>query len=313
MQLNHPGRQVPKFLNDESVAPSAVGFGADLEAFFAVPRELSGGEVGELVERFGESAALAESAGFDGVQIHGAHGYLVSQFLSPTTNRRDDEWGGDEERRRRFVTEVYREVRRRTSPGFGVAIKINSADFQKGGITEDESARTIVALAAEGMDFIEVSGGTYEAPAMVRELAGETVKESTKQREAYFLRFAEALRERLDKPLVVTGGFRSGSAMAAAIDSGAVDMVGLARTLAIAPDLPERLLSEGDVRIDLPPKKTGIAMIDRMGMTELTWYERQLHRMGRGKDPKPDESGLYATLAHLVSMGPAVFRTRRAR
>jgi len=161
MQLNHPGRQVPKFLNAESVAPSAVPFGEQMQAMFGEPRALTIEEIEELVVRFGRSAAVAEQAGFDGVQIHGAHGYLVSQFLSPLTNLREDRYGGSAENRRRFVLEVYRSIREATGPGFGVAIKINSADFQRGGISEEESMATIRALGEAGMDFIEISGGTY--------------------------------------------------------------------------------------------------------------------------------------------------------
>ena len=270
-------------------------------------------EIEAIIEAFGQSARRVQEAGFDGVQIHGAHGYLVSQFLSPRMNERDDAWGGSAERRRRFVVEVYRAIRHRTGAGFGVAIKINSADFQKGGTTEEESAETIVALAEEGMDFVEISGGTYEAPAMMREKRRAPIRESTKRREAYFLSFAQTLRAQLDTPLALTGGFRSGAAMADAIQSGAVDFVGLARTLAIDPDFPNRLLDEGDVRVEVPSRKTGIGPIDKLGMLELTWYERQLHRMGQGKEPRPNENPLYAAVAHSLTHGLKAFRTRRAR
>lgn len=308
MQVNHPGRQVPKFLNRESVSPSAVPFAPHMRSAFATPRALTEAEIETLVTRYATTASVAAKAGFDGVQIHGAHGYLVSQFLSPHTNRRDDKWGGSRENRRRFALEVYRAMRRETPEGFGVAIKINSADFQKGGISEDESTETIVALAAEGMDFVEISGGTYEAPKMM------STKRSTQEREAYFLAFAEQLRSKLRTPLVVTGGFRSGGAMAAAIDSGAVDMVGLARPLAVRPDFPNDLLARGDISMETPPRKTGIGAIDRLGMMELAWYERQLHRMGAGKEPKENENVLWSMIAYMTSHGPAGFlRTRRAR
>lgn len=309
MQINHPGRQVPKFLNKGgSVAPSAVPFREQMQPMFATPRALTEEEIQDIVRRFATTAAVAEKAGFDGVQIHGAHGYLVSQFLSPHTNQRNDEWGGSPENRRRFVMEIYRAIRARTKPGFGVAIKINSADFQKWGITEEESTETILALASEGMDFVEISGGTYEAPAMM-----SSKKESTRKREAYFLAFAELLREKLETPLVVTGGFRSGGAMAQAVHSGAVDFVGLARTLAIRPDFPKELVEQGNVRVEIKSRRTGIGIIDKQGMVELTWYERQLHRMSRGKEPKPDENPLLSLMAYSMIQGPRAFRTRRAR
>lgn len=127
-------------------------------------------------------AAVCETAGFDGVQVHGAHGYLVAQFLSPLSNQRDDAWGGDAERRMRFALEVVRRIRTRVSPGFAVGIKLNSADFQRSGFTEDESRGVVAALAQEGLDLIEVSGGSYEAPAMMGAATA-----STQAREAYFL------------------------------------------------------------------------------------------------------------------------------
>ncbi len=278
IQLNHPGRQVPKFLNEESVAPSAVAFNPAIRPYFATPRALEEAEIHDLIERFARAAALAERSGFDGVQIHGAHGYLVSQFLSPKTNQRTDAWGGSPEKRRRFVTEIYRAIRAATGDACGVAIK-----------------------------FIEISGGTYEAPAMMKPR-----RDSTRRREAYFLEFAEALRGQLDVPLGVTGGFRSGAAMAEALDAG-IDLIGLARPLGIDPDLPRRLTREGDIRIDVPARNTGVKALDRLGMFELTWYERQLHRMGAGKDPIPDENPLKAAIAHGLKTGFDTFRTRRAR
>ncbi len=278
-----------------------------MRAMFATPRALTIEEIEDLVARFGRSAAIAERAGFDGAQIHGAHGYLVSQFLSPLTNQRTDRYGGSAENRRRFLLEVYRAMRDATQPGFGIAIKINSADFQRGGTSEEESMETIRALGHVGMDFVEISGGTYEAPAMVG------VKSSTKAREAYFLTFAEKVRTELDTPLAVTGGFRSGAAMADAISSGAIDFVGLARPLAVRPDLPRELLTLDDTRIELAPRTTGVKTIDRMGMVELAWYARQLHYMAAGKEPVPERHPLRALAEQLMTAGPKAFRPRRGR
>lgn len=306
MQVNHPGRQVPRFLNKDAVAPSAVPFGKQLAGAMAVSRALTEDEILGLIQRFATTAKIAEKAGFDGVQLHAAHGYLVSQFLSPLTNQRTDDWGGSGENRRRFAVEIIRAMRAATSSDFGVAIKINSADFQRGGSTEEESLGAILALADEGLDFVEISGGTYEAPAMM------SPRKSTQEREAYFLAFAETLRGKLDGPLAVTGGFRSGAAMAQAVNSGAVDMVGLARTLAIAPDFPNELLQRGDVRQDLPNLKTGIGMVDSMAMAELLWYERQLHRMGKGNDPQPRENPVKALALYALKAGPKALRRRRA-
>jgi 2,4-dienoyl-CoA reductase-like NADH-dependent reductase (Old Yellow Enzyme family) len=265
-----------------------------MAAFFATPRELADAEVREVIGRFGTAAGIVKKAGFTGVQIHGAHGYLVSQFLSPHHNCRNDDWGGTAEKRRRFVLEVYRAMREAVGPGFPVGIKLNSADFQRGGFSEDESLDTIRALADAGIDLIEISGGTYEAPAMTGVRVGKApVRESTRQREAYFLEFAERARKAVKTPLVVTGGFRSAQGMAEAISSGAVDMVGLARMLAIEPEAPARLLSGNNPLHQVKPITTGIKAIDKLGLLEISWYAGQLRRIGNGQAPKPGESGLW--------------------
>lgn len=297
VQLNHPGKQAPKGLNKENVAPSAVPFRKDMQAFFPTPRELTDAEVRELIARYGRAAGLVKRAGFTGVQIHGAHGYLVSQFLSPHHNQRTDEWGGSPEKRRRFVLAVLAAMRTEVGADFPIGIKLNSADFQRGGFTEDESLDTIRALAAAGIDLIEISGGTYEAPAMTGvKTQAAPAKDSTRQREAYFLAFAEKARQAVQVPLVVTGGFRSLEGMAAAINSGAVDLVGLARAVAIEPDVVKRLLAGQAPREQVRPIKTGIPPIDRMGLMEVSWYTGQLKRIGRGEAPRPNESALWVFL-----------------
>lgn len=309
MQLNHPGKQVPKGLNAESVAPSAVPFDEKLQRFFATPRELSVAEIEDIIGRFGHSAAVAKEAGFTGVQIHGAHGYLVSQFLSPRQNLRDDAWGGDAERRKRFVVRVYEAIRGEVGPGFPIGIKLNSADFQRGGFTEEESLDVIDTLAGLGIDLIEISGGTSEAPAM----SGMRNRDSTRTREAYFLEFAEKVRKRVATPLMVTGGFRSCGAMSEALASGALDLIGMARPLAIDPEFPNKLLGGEDVVSPVAPRRTGIKAIDRMAMLEVTWYERQLKLMGQGLDPRPDENLHCAFVKILLSGGIGIWKTRRLR
>ncbi|MEI8159251.1 MAG: NADH:flavin oxidoreductase/NADH oxidase family protein [Burkholderiales bacterium] len=313
VQLNHPGKQSPKGLNKGgTVSPSAVPFGREMQAFFATPRELTDADVRALVQRFGEAAKVVKSAGFSGVQIHGAHGYLVSQFLSPLHNVRTDDWGGTPEKRRRFVLEVYAAMRKAVGKKFPIGIKLNSADFQRGGFTEEESLDTIRALADAGIDLIEISGGTYEAPAMTGVKTGKPpVKDSTRQREAYFLEFAEKARKAVKTPLVVTGGFRSAKGMALAIDSGAVDMVGVARMLALEPDVPNKLLAGSAPRYQVKPITTGIKAIDKMGLLEISWYTGQLKRIGRGKSPKPNELGLWVFIKQAWGMLRAGKKSRK--
>ena len=225
VQLNHPGRQSnPLDLGHKPVAPSAIAMSIPGAP---TPRELTSAEIEEIIERFATSAAVCETAGFDGVQIHGAHGYLVAQFLSPLSNQRTDEWGGDPARRMRFLIEVVRRIRTRVTPGFAVGLKLNSADFQRGGFSFEDSQ-----TAGEGLDLIEVSGGSYEQPAMMGSAA-----DSTRAREAYFLDYARTVRSIVgDIPLAVTGGFRSRSAMEEAVNSGECDVIGLGRPTATTPD-----------------------------------------------------------------------------
>ena len=310
MQINHPGKQAPAALNRETVSPSAVPFSdPNLKRFFHVPRALTVAEIEDLVRRFGETAALAKEAGFSGVQIHGAHGYLVSQFLSPRHNRREDAYGGSAENRRRFVLEVYDEIRRRVGGDFPVSIKLNSADFQKGGFTEEESLAVVEALDARGIDLIEISGGTYEAPRM----AGQGQRESTRRREAYFLSYAEQVRSRVKVPLMVTGGFRSREGMAAALEDGATDVIGLARPLVLDPAFSNRLLAGEDAVSAVAPIRTGIRAVDNAAMMEVSWYTLQLARIARGKAPLADAGGLSSLLKVAGLIGWRRLRMGRLR
>lgn len=309
MQINHPGKQSPTFLSREPVAPSAVPLGAGLESAFATPRALEPNEIEELIERFATTAAIAKKAGFDGVQLHGAHGYLVSQFLSPHHNRREDAWGGTLEKRARFAREVLAAMRRAVGESFPIGIKINSADFQRGGFTEDESLEVIRMLADGGIDLIEISGGTYEAPAMT----GAEVRDSTRQREAYFLAFAERVRAEVDVPLALTGGFRTAEGMASAVCSGAVDLVGLARALALEPDLPRRVLGGEAFVSRVRRLSTGIRKLDQLTALDVSWYENQLARIGAGKAPDPNLGEWRSVIMSLARLGLAATRMRRAR
>ena len=309
MQINHPGKQCPRGLNKQSIAPSAIPFRKDLQAAFATPREMTHEEILDTIARWANAARIAKKAGFGGIQIHGAHGYLIGQFLSPHHNQRTDQWGGSAENRRRFVLEVYKAVRAAVGDDYPVGIKLNSADFQRGGFSEEESMAVISALAGAGIDLLEISGGTYEDPAMT----GVVKKQSTIDREAYFLEFAEKVRKLIATPLMLTGGFRTIKGMNDALLSGHIDLVGLARPTAIEPDLPNRLLSGQDALFTVRPQVTGIGMVDRAALMEIQWYTRQLHRMGKGQDPKPNESALYAFIVGLLTSGIYMFRSRRAR
>ena len=300
VQLSHPGKQCPKGLNRETVAPSAIGFGPAMAPLFGVPRALTEEEIYDLIRRFGESARICEKAGFQGVQIHGAHGYLVSAFLSPKHNHRTDQWGGSLENRMRFLLESFKEIRKQTSASFVVGVKLNSADFQKGGFTEEDSVAVFKALDALGVDFIEISGGTYEAPAMAGAKRKQpAIKESTIQREAYFLEFAEKVRKEVKTVLMVTGGFRTRAGMDAALASGACDLIGIARPLAVETDVTDSLIAGSNVKYATQPIKTGIPPIDKLAIMEVIWYAAQFRAIGQGKAPNPKLSPLGVFLRYM--------------
>lgn len=307
VQLSHPGRQCPKGLNKETVAPSAVPFSPALATTFGTPRELREDEILDIIQRFARAAQICEQAGFEGVQLHGAHGYLISQFLSPLTNKRQDRWGGSIDNRMRFLLEIYQAVRAATSDDFIISVKLNSADFQRGGISEEDVIQVFKAIDAAGIDLIEVSGGTYEAPAMAG-VKAEKRKASTLAREAYFLEFAERIRQEVRCHLMVTGGFRTVQGMNTALASGACDFIGIARPFAVEPDLAHHLLAGQDVRYGVDKIKTGIPLVDKMAIMEIIWYAAQFKDIAQGKQPNPKLSPLKVFFKYLKGNLTAVIK-----
>lgn len=280
LQLNHPGRQSSKVVSSRPVAPSAVPMGM-LPAMFAQPRVLDSDQIQEIIDRFARSASIAAESGFDGVQVHAAHGYLINQFLSPLTNRRTDRWGGSLADRSRLLLEVIEAIQQVTPSGFAVGVKLNSADFQRGGFSEEESMTVVSYLEASGIDLLEVSGGTYEAPAML-----STQRASTREREAYFLDYVHTVRSTTSLSILLTGGFRTPRGMEAAVAAGNVDLVGLARPLTLVPDLPGRVLSgeagAAEIAVPTPPVPKGTLQL----LSETPWYVHQMRRLGQGRDPQ---------------------------
>jgi 2,4-dienoyl-CoA reductase-like NADH-dependent reductase (Old Yellow Enzyme family) len=267
---------------------------------FARPRALTEREIERLIERFARAAAIVQTAGFDGVQLHGAHGYLISQFLSPLANLRSDAWGGDAERRSRFLIETVRAVRKAVGRAYPIAVKLNSADFQRGGFTKQESLHVVERLEAESIDLLEISGGTYECAAMMGQ--GIEQRPSTRRREAYFLEYAEDVRARSRMPLLLTGGFRTRPAMDRALASGAIDLVGLARPFALEPELGKRLLASPDAGFVNPHLATGIAALD--AALETLWHGAQLARMAKGALPTRRLGRLEAVLQYVRGASP---------
>ncbi len=316
MQISHPGRQCGRIVSSRPMAPSEVQL--NLMGNFGRPVAMTEHDIEMALGGFTRAAAVARDTGFTGVQVHGAHGYLVSEFLSPKLNRRDDQWGGSLENRARFLLEAVRGVRSVVGPAFPVSVKLNSADFQKGGFSFDDSLQVAEWLDEAGVDLIEISGGNYEQPTMFGiegrpEDAADIRRESTRRREAFFLEYAARMRERVKAPLAVTGGFRTRQAMDDALAKGEVDVVGLARPLCTEPDLPRRLI-DGSAEGAVPwEEKIGIGK-GRFGpdssiflfkalnaFSAIAWYYRQLVAMADGKPLRLDLHPLRALFEHQRS------------
>ena len=260
-QISHAGRQTMKPVNPHPKAPSAVKLGLP-GGQFGEPVALTEAEITDLIARFASAAHSCREGGFDGAQIHAAHGYLISQFLSPRSNQRTDQWGGSLENRARFLRAVVKATRAAVGPQFALSVKLNSADFQKGGFAFEDSQTVVGWLAEDGVDLIEISGGTYEQPKLLgieglEPVEQPGVKASTLAREAYFVDFALAMKEAVKVPLMVTGGFRSRAAMEEALARGAADVIGLGRPLCVQPDGAARIFAGAD---SLPRAETGLGL-----------------------------------------------------
>lgn len=305
MQINHPGRQMQNNLGQETWAPSAVPIDlGSLSKRFDTPKAMAEDKIQDVIKRFIRTAQLAEQAGFTGVQIHAAHGYLLSQFLSPLTNRREDRWGGSLENRARLLLEVVKGVRAAVEADFSVSVKINSADFQRGGFSSDDARQVVEMLNDMSVDLVEISGGSYEAPAM----HGRTRDDSTIAREAYFLEFAKEIQATAKMPIMVTGGIRRAAIAEQAIGSG-IDMVGIATALAINPRLP---LEWRDGKDSVPTievadwKNKTLASLAYMATVKY-----QLTKLSRNNQPNPEVSPLWALLSGQVKIALQSRRYRR--
>ncbi|MFF0632137.1 NADH:flavin oxidoreductase/NADH oxidase family protein [Nocardia sp. NPDC004151] len=304
MQINHPGRQVRADMPGVAWAPSAVRVDTGKTSkMFAEPVAMSAAQIAETVRRFAETARRAAEAGFDGVEIHAAHGYLLSQFLSPLANRRTDQWGGSLQNRARLLLDIVRAVRATVAPEFAVAVKLNSADFQRGGFDADDAAAVIAMLAPLGVDVVELSGGSYEAPAMT----GQAGDDRTRAREAYFLTLAAELATTSPLPLMLTGGIVR-RRVAEEVLAGGVDLVGMGTALAVDPDLPTTWRHEPEAAVELTPvrmKNKAIASAASMARVR-----RQLRRLGAGRPTRPTLNPTLALLQETALQRRALRRYR---
>ena len=331
MQISHAGRQSPRYVTTKPVGPSAVQL--ELLGNYAAPRALREDEILDLIKRFARVAKIAKEAGFTGVQVHGAHGYLLSSFLSPVTNQRTDQWGGSLENRARFLLEAIRAVRQTVGASFPVSVKLNSDDFRKGGFSNEECLQVVKWLNVEKIDLLEISGGTYEQPRLLGHTGAEdsvkdeqpAVRESTKKREAYFLNYAKAIREVAEMPVMVTGGFRSREAMEEALNDGVCDVIGLGRPLCTHPDTPKQLMNG---KIDRAAGFENMLKLSEKGafspsssilplklinvLGAQAWYYQQIFRLADGLEAKPSMSLIGAFFKYLYDELATAIKVKRA-
>ena len=303
MQISHAGRQTPGEINSSPKAPSSVQLKIPGRNY-GVPSALSTEEINEIIKKFTFVAKIARETGFTGIQIHSAHGYLLSEFLSPDINLREDEWGGTVENRSRIHVEIIKSIRREVGEDFPISVKMNSADFQKGGFSPDDSIQVAKIIEAAGVDNIEISGGTYEQPRLlgldnvsINPDRSEVRKETTIAREAYFREDAEKIKKNIQIPLMVTGGFRTKEGMESAVKSGACEIVGVGRPLCANPfaikemfdgkieQLPiyEKTLSLGPWIFSPSSPFRLIQALNAFGAQ--AWFYQQIKRMGDNKLP----------------------------
>lgn len=299
MQLNHPGKQMPRGSGRQPIAPSAQALEGELATGFAPPRAMTLAEIKETIEAFVLAAQLAQQAGFSGVEIHAAHGYLINQFLSPADNQRSDEYGGSFENRTRFLREIYDGIRQAVGKDFIVGLKLNATDFSETGFSFEDCQRLVALMQEAGADFIEISGGNYSSPVF----GGEGTE---------LLTYAKALAQQAAVPIISTGGFRSVKAMEEALADG-VSMIGLARPLALNPELPTEI-SRGQVQAWQTPRvTTGSRHLDRavQFLLSISYYEGQMRRLGRGKESTSSTNVLPFLLTTLAHHGRSALRPRR--
>ena len=315
-QISHAGRQCQKMVNPHPKAPSAVKLGLP-GGQFGEPVAMSEADIEAVIAGFARCARVLKNAGFTGVQLHAAHGYLLSQFLSPRSNQRKDQWGGSLENRARALLESVRAVRDAVGPSFPVGVKLNSADFQRGGFDFEESLQVAKWLEAESVDLLEISGGTYEQPRLlnvdgIEPVEDQSVKASTKAREAYFVDFAQAMRKELTMPLMVTGGLRRLDAMEDALASGSADVIGIGRPLCGMPKAMNELLSGAaelprfENQLSLLPSwlkfLEGINLFKTIGtFATQYWYYEQISILGHTGEIDPQLSVLKATQRQMKS------------
>ncbi|MEM7666899.1 MAG: NADH:flavin oxidoreductase/NADH oxidase family protein [Pseudomonadota bacterium] len=325
-QISHGGRQTQKLVNPHPKSSSDVPLALP-GGQFGKPTPLTVEEIADLTERWAIASKACQDAGFTGVQIHAAHGYLISQFLSPRVNLRIDQYGGSLENRARFLLDVVKAVRAKVGPDFPISVKLNSADFQKGGFAFEDSLQVVEWLEQASVDLIEISGGSYEQPKLMgaegmEPEEAQNVAPSTAAREAYFVDFAKAMQSHVKLPLMVTGGFRTRAAMQQALDMGAADVIGLGRPLCLMTDAPTQLI-EGlealpryEDGLDMIPSWLGFLKSFQMmkainGFAGIYWFYQQIWLLGN-EGRKDEDFPVFKAFRIVDTRNKAIMKARRA-
>lgn len=328
VQLAHPGRMSPLGAGNRpadmpTLCPSRVPVKLGdswldkiaLDKLLGTPKAMTLQDIDDVVADWVRGAKVAKEAGFKGCQLHGAHGFLLSQFLSPHTNRRTDEYGGSPENRLRLLKRLIREIRDVCPPPYCLSVKLNSGDYMaEGGLTQDEALEQVRWLVECGMvDFVEISGGNAEQTSSklhnsfaTKTLEKAPVRSSTRIREAYFTEFAERIKDLNTKcPIQLSGGFRSRTGMADAIEPRTCDLIGLGRTAVLEPEIPRTILLNPDVPDDkalalphivkgqwlanlVPVKVVGAGLA-------IQFFYHNMRRLGDGLKSDPD-----ATIPRII-------------
>ncbi|WFD35372.1 hypothetical protein MCUN1_002226 [Malassezia cuniculi] len=297
-QINHTGRQSMRGSGrapwTPNIAPSPVGVTTGKSktldaAMFGTPKEMTKEDIAEVIARFATGAAYCHEAGFDGVELHAAHGYLLSSFLNPQVNRRTDEYGGSAEKRFRIIREIIEETRKLVPKSFVIGIKLNSGDFVQGGQTEDDALQNVQWLAdTRAVDFVEISGGSYENTSFMG--SARSVR-----REGFFREFAQRCHSVLGDSgmrVIVTGGFVTRKGMGAAVASGDADAIGVGRASALDPELPIHFLDASipddkaeapDWDVNIPTWLPNIPMVG--SSWRILWYDAQIGRISSNQEP----------------------------
>lgn len=302
LQLNHPGKQMYRSINQIPIAPSAIPISGDSVSAFRPPREMTVFEINEAINKFIRAGVYAKNAGFAGVQLHAAHGYLINQFLSPTDNQRMDLYGGSLDNRMRFLIEIYQGLREKVGLDFTIALKLNASDFKEEGFDFEDCKYVVKRMAELGIDLIEISGGNYEAPVFGSEYESGPG----------FITYSLALAELTSVPIVSTGGFRDVIQMEEAIEGG-VSMIGLARPFVLRLSFVKDYREGIDFQLSTPRLTKGLSKLDKaLGpIIGISYYEGQMKRLAQGRNVKISQNAWPYFLQTVKTHGLSALKSRR--